>query len=415
MNTLAFTVALLIGLKLIVEVVLQYLNRVESRRRADALPEPLASVMDAETYARSVAYTQARSRFATAATIWDAFWLCIILFTPCLSWLYTSIGLGMGDGLWAQALCLLVVMGILSLPDLAWDWWEQFRLEAAFGFNRSSLGTWMADKLKGMLLGLGLGFPLLWGLFGLLSWAGASWWLWGFAFTLLFSLTLTWLGPALLLPLFNKFEPMPEGPLKDRLMALAERARFQARSILVMDGSRRSGHANAFFTGFGRLRRIVLFDTLIEQLDEDELEAVLAHEIGHFRLHHIPQRLAVAAGSLLIGFAAIDWLLHWPGFVQAFGFQGGDGAYGPVFLLFFLLAGLVSFWTTPFFSFWSRRHEFEADRFARGIMGSADPLSRALRKLHRKNLGNLTPHPWYSRFYYSHPTLLERELSLRAE
>ncbi|HOY59746.1 MAG TPA: M48 family metallopeptidase, partial [Verrucomicrobiota bacterium] len=214
-------------------------------------------------------------------------------------------------------------------------------------------------------------------------------------------------------PLFNKFTPLAEGTLRERLLALAARTRFRAQSIQVMDGSKRSRHSNAFFTGFGRFRKIVLFDTLIQQLAEPELEAVLAHEIGHYRKRHVFKLLAWSALTLLAAFYAIAWLADQPWFFHAFGFTPGNIV--PALLLFALLSGAVTFWFSPLANLWSRRFEYQADAFAAEVMGDPQSLIDALRKLNEKNLSNLTPHPWYSGFHYSHPTLLERESALRQQ
>ena len=226
------------------------------------------------------------------------------------------------------------------------------------------------------------------------------------------------IAPALILPLFNKFTPLPEGSLRERLFALAKKTGFPTRSIDVMDGSKRSRHSNAFFTGFGRFRKIVLFDTLVAQLNETELEAVLAHEIGHYKKRHIMKLLAVSIFGMLAAFAAIAWLARQDWFYRAFEFEppSGFGASSivPAFLLFGLLSGTLSFWLTPIMSSWSRRFEYEADAFARDTMTESGSLIGALRKLNEKNLSNLTPHPLYSGFHYSHPTLLERERALLA-
>jgi STE24 endopeptidase len=205
--------------------------------------------------------------------------------------------------------------------------------------------------------------------------------------------------------------------LRERLFALAQRTDFPTRSVEVMDGSRRSRHSNAFFTGFGRFRKIVLFDTLIAHLTEPELESVLAHEIGHYKKRHVIKSLGVSVAGVFVAFAAIAWLARQQRLYRAFGFahHGGFAAAHvvPAMLLFALLAGTINFWVSPFIHIWSRRFEYEADAFARATMGEARSLIQALRKLTTKNLSNLTPHPIYSAFYYSHPTLLERERALR--
>jgi STE24 endopeptidase len=299
---------------------------------------------------------------------------------------------------------------LLSLPGLPFDWWEQFRLEQKFGFNKSTPALWITDKLKGTLLLFAIGFPLLAALLMVVRWTGEAWWLWGFALVFGFQLLMVVLYPKLILPLFNKLTPLPEGELRDRLMALGERTGFRAQTIEVIDGSKRSGHSNAYFTGFGRFRRIVLFDTLIAQLTAEELEAVLAHEIGHYRRGHIPKMITMSAVMLLVGFAVIAWLARSPWFNLAFGFPPGEVA--PSFLLFGLLSGSVTFWFSPLFNLLSRKYEYEADAFARDAMHGPAAMIGALRKLAQKNLSNLTPHRWFSGFYYSHPTLVEREAAL---
>jgi len=218
------------------------------------------------------------------------------------------------------------------------------------------------------------------------------------------------LAPVLILPWFNKLTPLPEGGLRDGLMDLAKRTQFRARSIQLMDGSKRSRHSNAFFTGFGRFRKIILFDTLIEQLSESEVEAVVAHEIGHYRRGHIPKMLFVSAASLLAAFYLLFFLSRQDWFYGAFGFESGN--ITAAFLLFGLLAGTAGFWIEPLAHGWSRRCEYQADAFAAQAMGQARSLIAALRKLNGKNSSNLVPHPLYSGFFYSHPTLLEREKAL---
>jgi len=241
----------------------------------------------------------------------------------------------------------------------------------------------------------------------LVEWTGAWWWLWAWGTLLGFQLLMLVLAPVLILPLFNKFTPLPQGNLRERLLKLAERTRLHAQSIQVMDGSKRSRHSNAFFTGFGRFRKIVLFDTLIEQLTELELGAVLAHEIGHFKRKHIPKMLLASALGSLAGFWLISRLATQEWFYRSFGFE--PGSIVPALLLFGLLSGVLTFWFSPVLHWWSRRYEYQADAFAARVMNAPQPLIGALRKLNEKNLSNLTPHPLYSRFYYSHPTLLERE------
>jgi STE24 endopeptidase len=405
--------AVLLVLRLAGELVLSALNRSEVRRHAAAPPPAAAAIMDAATYAKSVNYTLEKSRFGGITEVFDALVLALVVFGGVLPALFERVVTWGGPGAeWTRTLFILIAGVLLAIPSLPFDWWEHFRLEAKFGFNQSTPQLWITDKLKGLLLMFAIGFPLLWALLSLVRWAGDTWWLWGFGLVFGFQLLMLVLYPKLILPLFNKLTSLPEGDLRTRLLALGDRTGFRAATIQVMDGSKRSGHSNAFFTGFGRFRRIVLFDTLIAQLTPEELEAVLAHEIGHYRRGHIPKMLAIAAVTMLAGFAVIAWLARSPWFNAAFGFPPGELA--PAFLLFGLLSGLVTFWFSPLANLLSRKHEYEADAFAREAVGGAGPMVGALRKLAQKNLSNLTPHPWFSGFYYSHPTLVERERALTA-
>lgn len=403
--------AVLMVLRLAGELVLSALNRAEVRRHLDAPPPAAAAIMDLETYRKSVAYTLEKSRFGALSGVFDTLVTAVVLFGGVLPPLFFAVtAWGAPAAVWSQAVFVLLAMVLLSLPSLPFEWWEQFRLEEKFGFNKSSIGLWVMDKVKGTLLTLAIGFPLLWALLSLVKCTGGSWWIWAFVLVFGFQLLMLVLYPKLILPLFNKLTPLPEGDLRTRLMALGERTGFRASTIEVIDGSKRSGHSNAYFTGFGRFRRIVLFDTLIAQLTPEELEAVLAHEIGHYRRGHIPKMIAMSAAMMFGGFAVIAWLARSPWFNQSFGFPAN--ALAPSFLLFGLLSGLVTFWFSPLMNVLSRKHEYEADAFAREAVGGPAAMVGALRKLAQKNLSNLTPHPWFSAFHYSHPTLVEREAAL---
>jgi STE24 endopeptidase len=406
-------VGLLMVLRLVGELVLSALNRAEVRRHAAQPPPGAAAIMDQATYEKAAAYTLEKSRFGVITELFDALVLALVVFGGFLPWLFARVAAwGAPGAMWDDALFILVAGALLSIPSLPFEWWAQFRIEEKFGFNKSTAMLWISDKLKGLVLLLLIGFPLLWALLSLVRWAGPTWWLWGFGLVFGFQLLMMVLYPKLILPLFNKLTPLPEGELREKLLALADRTGFHAKTIEVIDGSKRSGHSNAYFTGFGRFRRIVLFDTLIAQLTPDELAAVLAHEIGHYRRGHIPKMIAVSAVMLLGGFGVIAWLAQSEWFDTAFGFPAGEVA--PAFLLFGLLSGLVTFWFTPVMNLFSRKHEYEADAFARQAMGGAEAMTGALRKLAQKNLTNLTPHPWFSAFFYSHPTLVERERALAA-
>ncbi|KAB2660476.1 MAG: M48 family metallopeptidase [Verrucomicrobia bacterium] len=402
----------LVVLRWVAAALLEWINRRHVEAHRGSIPEALRGTVDDATYARSVDYTLAKSRFGQWSDLWDNGVLVAVLFLGALPALWMAFQDRWGTSAWSASAWMFAVGILLSIPSLPWEWWAQFRLEARFGFNTTTAGTWVLDHVKGLLLAAVLGYPLLVLLLKLVDWMGARWWLWGWGTMVGFQVLMLFLAPVVIMPLFNKFTPLPEGSLRDRLLRLGDRTGFSARTIQVMDGSKRSRHSNAFFTGFGRFRKIVLYDTLVAQLTEEELEAVLAHEIGHHRRHHIPQRLAWAAAMSLAGFALVGWLARQAWFLGGFGFAA-DAGVAPAMLLLALLGGTVTFWFAPLGNLWSRRHEYEADAYAKQAVGSPEPLVGALRKLSEKNLSNLTPHPWYSAFHYSHPTLLEREAALR--
>ena len=400
-------------IKLITELALSRFNRASVENSRKNPPEVARAILDDQTFEKSVDYNLTKSRFGSVEDVFEA---CLLALLVCwaLPWLHNFMGPAFPEGPWGQGLVVIIILLLLQLPGLPFEWHNQFRIEERFGFNKSTSGLWFSDKLKGSVVGFIMGYPLI----SLLLWFAQSlsgtWWIWGFVAFFGFQLLLMVLWPMLILPLFNKLEPLPEGELRDRLMALSGRAGFHAKTIQVIDGSKRSAHSNAFFTGFGKFRRIVLFDTLIEQLDPDELEAVLAHEIGHYKKGHIPKALFLAAAFGLGGFWCLDYLAKSPWFYQQLGFGDWEQeGMGPAFLLFSVAAGVFTFWITPIRNLWSRKNEFEADAFAREIMGGPDTLISALRKMYKENLGNLSPHPAFSGFYYSHPVLPEREAALR--
>jgi STE24 endopeptidase len=406
-------VSLTLGLilaRLAAELWLASLNRRHVLAHADKMPPAFEGIIDEPAYKKSIAYTLAKGRLGNFEDTCDTTVLLVVLFSGVLPWAFHLFSHGLGQSAWAMAAFLFAAGFAVSLPGWPFDWYAQFRLEQKFGFNTTTPKIWWSDRLKGLLLALVLGYPLLVLILKIVQWTGLWWWLWAWGTVLTFQLLMSVLAPVLILPLFNQFTPLPEGGLRERLLELAKRTQFRAQSIQLMDGSKRSRHSNAFFTGFGRFRKIVLFDTLVQQLTGPELEAVLAHEIGHFKKKHIPKMLVFSAVSSLAGFYLISVLARQEWFYRAFGFEPGNVA--PALLLFGLLAGTVTFWFSPLIHWWSRRYEYQADAFATRVMSGTQSLIGALRKLNEKNLSNLTPHPFYSGFYHSHPTLLEREQAL---
>lgn len=404
-------VLVMLAAKFIAATCLDILNMRSVREHSGDIPESFKDFMDFDTYRKGISYTLDKTKFG----IFESFCGLIFLSLVLALWILPKMfDLGMdafGVSVFGQAVTLIAMAVVLSLPDLPFELYSQFVIEQEYGFNNSTIKLWIADKFKSLLVGLVLGAPIL----TLLLWFSESfkqtWWIWGFIAVAIFQILMIIVYPRFIIPLFNKLEDLPDGELKERLFDLADRGGFKARTIQVIDGSKRSSHSNAYFTGFGKFRRIVLFDTLIEQLDTPELEAVLAHEIGHYKKGHIVKIMAMSFAMTFLTFAIMGYLSNSEWFYLGFGFCEASG-FGPVLLMYSLFAGAFTFWLTPIFNIFSRKNEYEADKFAASICGGSESLVSALRKLHKKNLGNLTPHPLYSAFYYSHPTLLERQEAL---
>ncbi len=297
-----------------------------------------------------------------------------------------------------------------SLVELPISLYRTFEIEERFGFNKSTLKLWVFDRLKGVILSGIIATPLLLALFWFMDRAGPWWWVYASVTVVLFQLVLVYVFPVWIAPLFNKFTPL-EGVLSDRIVALSEKLGFKIAGVFSMDGSRRSGHGNAYFTGFGGSKRIVLFDTLIQQMTEDQVLAVLAHEIGHQKMGHVKKMLFVSCVMTVLGFWAVSLGMNTGALYTAFGFERSSSH--AALIIFSFLSGPVLFFASPLFSALSRRHEYQADKYAREAMGESVSLSRALIVLSKNNLSNLTPHPLYSAVHYSHPTLIERLRALQ--
>jgi STE24 endopeptidase len=397
------------------ETLLSLLNlRHGARHRSP--PAELEEVLDQTTVARMRDYQVARSRLGLVRrALLIAVTLAVVaggvlgvLDRALAGWLAA---LGITSPLLAGAAFVVVLVAVSIVLVLPLRLYGQFVIEARFGFNRMTVATFFLDQLKSLLLSLLLGVPLLLGLFWFMAETGARWWIWAFCFVAAFQLLVNYLYQPLIAPLFNKFQPLTDGTLKERLVALAERLQFRVRSVLVMDGSRRSGHSNAYFAGFGGAKRIVLFDTLLNTLDEPQVEAVLAHEIGHEKRRHVLKHVILSLVLTLLGLWLMSVLLHQPALFAAFGFHA-DGAGVPsshaALVILSLLWGPATFFLQPAANSWIRRHEYEADRYAARATGGASALAGALITLSRDNLSNPHPHPWYSAYHYTHPTLAER-------
>lgn len=379
------------------------------------VPAPFDATIDIAAHQKAADYTLAKTRFGLLDTAWDS---ALLVGWTLLGGLHALNQLWLdwlGTGLWQQLAVMgsfVLIGGLLSLPL---GWWQTFRLEAQFGFNRMGLGLWLGDMLKGALVAVLIGGPIAALVLWLMNSAGAYWWLWAWGVWMVFNLTLMVVYPTVIAPLFNRFEPLQDEALKQRVTALMQRCGFSASGLFVMDGSRRSAHANAYFTGFGAAKRVVFFDTLLKQLSADEIDAVLAHELGHYKHRHIASRLVMMLAVSLGGFALLGWLSNQVWFYTGLGvLPAMDSANSALaLLLFMLVVPLLSYFLSPLMAQLSRKHEFEADAYAKAHT-SADHLASALLKLYQDNASTLTPDPWYVRFYYSHPPASERLSRLRA-
>lgn len=330
-----------------------------------------------------------------------------------------------GPGFIQQLSVLLVFAAVSALLGLPWSLFKTFVIEQRYGFNKMTMRLWLADALKSMLVAAMLGIPLAAAVLWLMQMAGSLWWLWAWALWVGFNVLLMWLFPTVIAPLFNRFKPLEDIQLKERIEALMARSGFQAQGLFVMDGSKRSAHANAYFTGLGNAKRVVFFDTLLNKLSPAELEAVLAHELGHFKYKHITKRLWSFFALSFVGFAALGWLLHQAWFywglgvmpamaVHTTGFELAVGNNSALALILFsMVISVFGALFQPIWSQLSRKHEFEADAYAVAQTNSQD-LANALLKLYEDNASTLTPDPLYARFHYSHPPATERLARMQA-
>jgi STE24 endopeptidase len=381
------------------------------RAHRDRVPELFRSQVELADQQKAADYTVARARLGRIATVFEAF--IRLIFTlgggiAAIDALWSRAGLGQP---WYGALVIGTVLIVMMLINLPFSLWRTFRLEARFGFNRVSPRLFVADLAKSLLLGVLLGGPVVIGALLLMDRGGRWWWVYAWAGWTLFSLALTWAWPRFIAPLFNRFTPLTDEALKARIETLLERTGFASKGVFVMDGSRRSAHGNAYFTGVGRNKRIVFFDTLLERLGVTEVEAVLAHELGHFRLRHVRQRIIISLVASFVGLAVLAWVASQPGFYTALGVPKPSSH--TALLLAMLVAPAFTFFITPIGAWWSRRHEFEADDFA-ARHADAGALADALVKLYRANASTLTPDHIHSAFYDSHPPALVRIARLQA-
>ncbi|MBE0550587.1 MAG: M48 family metallopeptidase [Rubrivivax sp.] len=412
--TLAFAAALLLSLAVKFWLATRQMRHVAAHR--DQVPAAFAGTVTLQAHRKAADYTLAKGRFGLLATAAGGAVLLGWTLLGGLDALNTLLrdALQPGWGNMAYQLALLAAFAAIGgALDLPLEWYGTFRIEQRFGFNRMTLKMWLADLLKGTLVGALIGLPLAALMLWIMAASGGMWWLWAWAVWVAFNLALLVLYPTVIAPIFNKFEPLADDALRSRVQALMQRCGFAAKGLFVMDGSKRSAHANAYFTGLGAAKRVVFFDTLLRRLTPGEVEAVLAHELGHFKHKHVLQRMAGIFGFSLLGLALLGWLAGQSGFYAGLGVAPNLAAPNDALalLLFMLALPPFVFFVSPLMAQVSRRHEFQADAYACAQSDGRD-LARALLKLHEDNASTLTPDPVYVRFYYSHPPASERLAAL---
>jgi len=408
--TLLFSAALVLGLLLKLYLSSRQIRHVARHR--DTVPPAFAATISLVSHQKAADYTLTKARFGLLEL---AFGSAVLLGWTLLGGL-DSLNQALANSALAQwgplatQMALVAGFGLISgALDLPFTLYSTFRIEERFGFNKMSLQLWLADLFKSTLVGMVIGLPIVALILWLMDSAGPLWWLWAWAAWMGFNLLVLVLYPTVIAPIFNKFKPLEDDSLKARVTALMQRCGFAAKGLYVMDGSKRSAHANAYFTGFGAAKRVVFYDTLLKQLSPAEVDAVLAHELGHFKHKHIIQRIVMLFAMSLAGFALIGYLSQQIWFYTGLGVRPNLGAPNDALalLLFMLAIPLFSFFISPLMAQLSRQHEFQADAYA-ALQTDGRDLASALLKLYQDNASTLTPDPVFVKFYYSHPPASER-------
>ena len=405
--TLLFAVLLCASLVLRTWLASRQIRHVAMHRAQ--VPVDFAAKISLTAHQKAADYTVSKLRVGLVDMTLDAALLLAWTLLGGLNWLNQSLLGLLGPGL-VQQVALIASFALLSgLLGLPLSLYQTFVLEERFGFNKMNIRLWLIDLIKGLVIGSLIGLPLLALLLWVMQAMGSLWWLWAWGLWMGFNLLLLMVYPAFIAPLFNQFKPLDDPALQQRVTALMARCGFSAKGLFVMDGSKRSAHANAYFTGFGNAKRVVFFDTLLSQLSPGEVDAVLAHELGHFKHKHIVQRMAHMFGMSLLGFALLGWLSEEVFFYTGLGVLPSLEGHnqGLALLLFVMTLPLLSFFLSPAMAFVSRKHEFQADAYSVAQTSGTD-LRSALLKLFEDNAATLTPDPIYAAFYYSHPPAAER-------
>ncbi|HEY3048018.1 MAG TPA: M48 family metallopeptidase [Polaromonas sp.] len=408
--TLVFAAVLVLGLLAKFYLASRQIRHVAQHR--NQVPAAFAATISLEAHQKAADYTVTKTRFGMLETAFGTVLLLgwtLLGGIDALNQLLIHSGLASYGSL-APQLALLAAFGVISgLLGLPFTLYSTFRIEERFGFNKMTFKLWLADLVKSTLVGAVIGLPIVALILWLMGSAGSLWWLWAWGTWMVFNLLVLVLYPTVIAPLFNKFQPLEDEALKARVTALMQRCGFAAKGLFVMDGSKRSAHANAYFTGFGAAKRVVFYDTLLKQLSPGEVDAVLAHELGHFKHKHIIKRIISMFAMSLAGFALLGWLSSQAWFYTGLGVRPNLASANDALalLLFMLVVPLFSFFVSPLFAQFSRKHEFEADAYAVSQTNGKD-LQSALLKLYQDNASTLTPDPVFVKFYYSHPPASER-------
>ncbi|WP_340122600.1 M48 family metallopeptidase [Methylobacter svalbardensis] len=410
----SFTIVFLIALTLSFSVQFWLAQRHAAyvAKHRFAVPEAFKNTVSLEAHQKAADYTLEKSKLGNIDSIVGIIFLLLLTLGGGINLAFEFWASSIANPLLAGLAAVASVFLFMTLVEIPTSVYQTFVIEEKFGFNKSTPQRFIKDQLLQLALVAAIGMPLLALILWVMDSIGSLWWLWAWGILISFSLLMSWLFPTVIAPLFNKFTPMEDGSLKDRIQGLLSRCGFNSNGIFIMDGSKRSGHGNAYFTGLGNNKRIVFYDTLVNSLDDEELEAILAHELGHFKCKHTIKMMVATAIMSLISFAILGWLIDQPWFYNGLGVT--QPSHAAALLLFMLVSSSFTFFMQPISAYFQRKFEFEADDFA-SSHAKAEKLISSLVKLYEENASTLTPDPLYSAFHYSHPPAAIRIANLESK